>query len=178
MKTNVIERLPKIFSNQKPNDAFEYIQILGRENNQRVFKYIRKDYVHEVENLNKYKVFIAAANGSGAIGETLSTPLIGAPLIGATESFISIGCFDSLEEATACFKYVKTKFARALLGVLKVTQHITPDKWKYVPMQDFTSASDIDWSKNVAEIDRQLYAKYGLDEQEIAFIEKNVKEMD
>lgn len=74
-------------------------------------------------------------------------------------------------------KYIKTRFARTLLGILKVTQHNPPSTWKYVPLQDFTSSSDIDWSQSVADIDRQLYAKYGLDEKEVAFIESHVKEM-
>lgn len=64
-----------------------------------------------------------------------------------------------------------------MLGILKVTQDNPPDKWKYVPLQDFTVNSDIDWTQSVAEIDRQLYAKYGLDDKEIAFIESHVKEM-
>ena len=63
------------------------------------------------------------------------------------------------------------------MGVLKVTQHITSGKWKYVPLQDFTPTSDIDWSKSISEIDQQLYKKYGLDETEIEFIESHVKEM-
>ena len=46
------------------------------------------------------------------------------------------------------------------------------------PLQDFTSASDIDWSKPIPEIDQQLYAKYGLDPEEIAFIEAKVKPME
>lgn len=46
-----------------------------------------------------------------------------------------------------------------------------------IPLQDFTPASDIDWSKSIPEIDRQLYAKYGLDAAEIEFIETHVKEM-
>ena len=74
-------------------------------------------------------------------------------------------------------KYVKTKFARAMLGILKVTQNNAKPTWKYVPLQDFTSSSDIDWSKSVHEIDLQLYRKYGLDEKEIEFIETHVKEM-
>lgn len=74
-------------------------------------------------------------------------------------------------------KYVKTKFARTMLGILKRTQDNPPEKWKYVPLQNFTSNSDIDWSKSVAEIDRQLYKKYLLDEKEIDFIESYVKEM-
>lgn len=64
-----------------------------------------------------------------------------------------------------------------MLGVKKVTQHTAKSVWKFVPLQDFTATSDIDWTKPIPEIDRQLYAKYGLDENEISFIEKNVKEM-
>ena len=75
-------------------------------------------------------------------------------------------------------KYVKTKFARTMLGVLKITQHNPASTWRYVPLQDFTSASDIDWSKSVHEIDEQLYQKYGLSENEVGFIETNVKEME
>ena len=74
-------------------------------------------------------------------------------------------------------RYVKTKFARAMLGVLKITQDCPAPKWKYVPLQDFTAHSDIDWSKSVAEIDRQLYRKYDLTADEIEFIETHVKEM-
>lgn len=90
---------------------------------------------------------------------------------------MSIGCFDTKEEALNTEKYIKTKFVRALVGILKITQHITPATWAYVPLQDFTAASDIDWTKSIPEIDKQLYAKYGLDEKEIAFIESHVKEM-
>lgn len=65
-----------------------------------------------------------------------------------------------------------------MLGVLKATQDNNRDVWRLVPLQDFTSRSDIDWSKSVAEIDQQLYAKYGLDESEIAFIESKIKPME
>ena len=126
----------------------------------------------------KYKIMIPKANGSGAIGEVLSTPLVGTPLVGFTETFISIGETDSKEEANAILKYVKTKFARTMLGILKVTQNNAKPTWKYVPLQDFTSTSDIDWSKSIAEIDRQLYKKYGLIPDEIKFIETHVKEME
>ena len=66
---------------------------------------------------------------------------------------------------------------RTCLGILKVTQDNNKDTWKYVPLQDFTSQSDIDWSKSISEIDQQLYKKYGLNEAEINFIETHVKEM-
>ena len=74
-------------------------------------------------------------------------------------------------------KYIKSKFARVILGVLKVTQDNDRGVWKLIPLQDFTQSSDIDWSKSIHEIDLQLYRKYGLDENEIEFIETHVKEM-
>ena len=95
-----------------------------------------------------YNVFVPEANGTGAIGEVLSTPVIG-----HTDTFLSIGKFASAQEASACLKYVKSKFARCMLGTLKATQHNPKNTWANVPMQDFTSNSDIDCSKNVAEVD-------------------------
>ena len=155
---------------------------MGREGNERVYKYIRRDYVNHVPNLDKYKVFVPKSNGSGALGEVLSTPVIGQPVIGQpvighTETFISIGSFDTNEEAQACYKYVCSKFCRVMLGILKCTPDNPPEKWKYVPLQDFTPSSDIDWTKSIEEIDQQLYKKYELSKEEIDFIETHVKEM-
>lgn len=65
-----------------------------------------------------------------------------------------------------------------MLGILKITQHNPPAKWEKVPLQDFTSNSDIDWSKSIPEIDQQLYAKYGLSPEEIDFIERMIKPME
>lgn len=90
----------------------------------------------------------------------------------------SIGAFQTIEEAEAANKYIKTKFCRVLLGILKITQHIAPDKWRYVPMQDFTKKSDINWLRTIKEIDSNLYEKYGLNNDEINFIESHVKEME
>lgn len=172
------ERMPKLFTEDKPNDGHEYVQLLGNVKNKRCYRWFRRDYIAPVDNLGKYKVIVPKANGSGAIGEVLSTPLIGTPLIGYTETYISIGSTDSLNEAEAILKYVKTKFARTMLGVLKVTQNNPKETWQYVPMQDFTENSDIDWTKSVHDIDLQLYKKYGLSDEEIAFIESKVKPMD
>ena len=177
MATNIFDRLPQIFFDAKPTDGNDYIRILGRTNNERAYKYVRRDYVNKVKNLDKFKLFIPKANGIGAFGEVISSPITATPGVGSTETFLSIGILDSEYEMDAALKYIKTKFARALLGVLKTTQDITPDKWKYVPLQDFTAHSDIDWSKSVAEIDRQLYRKYDLTADEIEFIETHVKEM-
>ncbi|MGO1442546.1 MAG: restriction endonuclease, partial [Lactobacillus delbrueckii] len=75
-------------------------------------------------------------------------------------------------------KYIKTKFCRTLLGTLKITQHNSISAWKNVPLQDFTSNSDIDWTKSIPEIDQQFYKKYNLTEDEINFIETKVQAMD
>ena len=175
--SNIFSRFPEIFYDSQQNDTD--IQIYGREDNKRVYKWTKKEYIAEHPNLDKYKIFIPGANGSGAIGEVLSTPLIGEPLIGYTQTFISFGAFDNREEAENLLKYIKTKFARAMLGTLKITQNNkTKEVWKNVPLQDFTSNSDIDWSQSIAELDAQLYRKYGLSQEEIDFIESKVKEME
>ena len=98
--------------------------------------------------------------------------------MGHTQTFISIGAFDTEAEANAALKYVKSKFARAMLGILKITQHNDSKTWAKVPLQDFTPNSDIDWTKSISEIDEQLYKKYGLDADEIKFIEEKVRGME
>ncbi len=165
----------EVFSDEKKSE--DEIKILGLIQNKRHYRYISDKYLGEHGNLKKYKVLLPKSNGSGALGEVLSTPLIGEPLIGYTQSFIGIGAFDTQAEAEACLKYIKSKFARVMLGILKITQDNNSEKWRYVPLQDFTDQSDIDWTQPVSDIDRQLYKKYGLSEEEISFIEDHVKEM-
>lgn len=174
---SAFERMPALFTEEKPNDGNEYVQFLGLLRAKRVYRWFRRDYFKAVNSFEKYRVFIPAANGSGTFGEVLSTPIIGQPAIGHTETFMTIGAFEKEVEAKACYEYICSKFCRAMLGVLKITQHNSPEKWAYVPLQDFTPTSDIDWSKSIPEIDQQLYAKYGLDAEEIDFIETHVKPM-
>lgn len=177
--SNVFEKLPDLFTEVQGKGR---IGFYGRLGSDRCIRYIERKYIEDHPNLEKYKVFVPESNGSGAIGEVLSTPLIGEPLIGepligGTQTFLSIGAFDSRSEAEACLKYIKTKFARTMLGILKATQHNPKDTWRLVPLQDFTAGSDIDWSQSVADIDRQLYKKYALTPDEIAFIEEKVSPM-
>ena len=183
MSSNIFDRLPQIFFNEPQNDGFEYIRMLGRKEGSRAYQYIRRIYVKNVANLDTYKIVMARADGAaGTIGNPvpariLGTPIIEEPKTGTTESFLSIGSFEDRETAENALKYIKSKFMRTLVSILKTTQDITPDKWKYVPLQDFTPSSDIDWSKSIHEIDLQLYRKYGLSVEEIEFIETHVKEM-
>ena len=177
--SNLFEKFENVvFWDNPPDSDYEYVRLYGRKNNERCYMWIRRDYIDVPDNFEKYKVFVPAANGCGAIGEVLSTPVIGEPVIGHNQTFISIGKFDTRDEAERCLKYIKTKFARALLGTLKVTQNGKREVYANIPIQDFTEKSDIDWSKSIPEIDEQLYKKYGLADDEIAFIETHVKAME
>jgi DNA or RNA helicases of superfamily II len=181
LKSSTFESLDKVFLKEEPEDVENYYKILGLYQSKRAWRWIEKKYMtprYSENNVEKYKVLVPESNGNGAIGEVLSTPLIGTPLTSATPTFISIGQFETALEAENCMKYLKTKFARALLGVLKITQHNPKSTWQRVPVQDFTPNSDIDWTKSIPEIDQQLYTKYGLDEHEIAFIEEKVRAME
>ena len=175
--SNAFENLPEIFVQSEQECGNNGVRIMGRVKGSRQIRWINSQYLQTCEYLNYYNVFVPEANGTGAIGEVLSTPVIGVPVIGHTDTFLSIGKFASAEEASACLKYVKSKFARCLLGTLKATQHNPKDAWTNVPMQDFTSNSDIDWSKSIPGIDMQLYAKYELSDEEISFIESMIKPM-
>ncbi len=180
IRPNYFEKFPDIFRVSKEDN--HNIKIVGLEKgNKRAERYVKSELIDD-QNIKNWKVFIPKSNGSGAIGEVMSTPLTGEPLTGepltgCTGSFIQLGSFKSEAEANNCMKYIKTKFCRAMLGTLKVTQDNPKSTWKNVPLQDFTNKSDIDWSKSIVEIDKQLYAKYGLDKKEIEFIETHVKAM-
>lgn len=175
--TNIFDLLPDLFFDEAPDDGREYVCLMGRRNNARCSKYIRAEYIDTGDNFARWKVLIPKSNGSGTLGETLSHPLVVPPQVGYTQSFLGIGSQETEAEARAIYQYICTKFCRVLLGILKITQDNPPEKWAYVPMQDFSAASDIDWSQSVADIDRQLYRKYDLSKEEQVFIERMGKEM-
>ena len=182
VSTNTFEQLALLFHEARPGDRSEYVQLLGVIKNRRTLRWIRRDYITGPDSLDKYKVAVPAANGSGSttdfFGVALNNPTVLEPGVAVTQTFITVGSFETEAEAQACQKYVKTKFARTMLGVLKITQHNPRNTWKFVPAQNFSRSSDIDWTKTIPEIDAQLYAKYGLDTEEIAFIEAQVKPME
>ena len=179
IKSNAFDNVTLFHEDKNDGD----VSIIGVMNNVRTWRYIKTDYIDMFhENIKGYKVIVPASNGSGALGEVLSTPLIGTPLIGTpligyTQTFIGFGNFNTMTEAENCMKYIKSKFARTMLGILKITQANTRECWRLVPIQDFTSNSDIDWNKSISDIDKRLYQKYGLSDDEINFIETHVKEM-
>lgn len=174
-RNNIFTKV-NLFRDKKIN--IDDIATIGVIKNKRINKFINKKYVDfEHPNIKKYKALVARANGSGKYGDTMSSPFTLKPDEAYTQTFIGIGSFDFEIEADNTIKYIKSKFARAMLGVLKITQDNDREVWRLVPTQDFTSNSDIDWTKSIPEIDQQLYKKYGLSQEEIDFIESHVKEM-
>lgn len=147
------------------------------ENLKRKVIYISKsDIKKNASDIDKHKVFIPEVGGSGNDSKILGTPEYAAPNSVCSQSYL-YASFESELEARNFINYIRTKFLRVLVSAIKITQHATSRVYRYVPMQDFTENSDINWSKSVAEIDQQLYAKYKLSDKEIAFIESMIKPM-
>lgn len=154
-------------------------KIIGLIKGKREFRYIPNQALKKnIEGAKAYKVFIPRANGSGVFGEVFSTPMLGSPMLICTDTFLQVGQFDNSVEAENLLKYVKTKFFRAMVGVKKTAVFNYKDAFSFVPIQDFTPESDIDWSKSIEEVDKQLYRKYDLSDKEIAFIEEKVRPME
>lgn len=180
LERNIFEKIDRFTENRSLDTD---IRILGMEKRKRKTKYISKQYIDlSHENLFSYKVIVSTSNGgAGNLGKDpvsiCGIPEVYGPGTGYTRTFLGIGSFESKQEALNCANYIKTKFCRCMLGVLKATQLMNKDVWHMIPLQDFSDSSDIDWSQSIKDVDQQLYRKYGLDEKEIAFIEKHVKEM-
>lgn len=174
--SKAVELLPDIFKNATDENE-KYVKMLSKGKNGREYKFIKREYLQHNPYIDTYNVLVPESNGTGAF-DAFSSPVIAKPNEGSTDTFISIGTYESILEADSTLKYIKTKFARALLGIKKATQHNPRETWVHIPVQDFTENSDIDWSKSIPEIDQQLYAKYNLTEEEISFIEKMIKPME
>ena len=175
-RNNIFDKIP-LFTEAKTSE--DDVAVFGVIKNKRLWRWFPKKFIDmSHENINQWKVLVARVNGNGVFGETLSTPLVEKPMEAYTQTFIGIGSFETENEANAALKFIKTKLARTMLGVLKITQDNSIETWRMIPLQNFTSESDIDWSKSIHEIDLQLYRKYNLSKEEIDFIETNVKEME
>lgn len=144
-----------------------------------------KDVPQNKEIVDKWKVIMSKASAEHA-GQTdangrkriVSRLEVLPPYTICTESYLLLDIFDNEEEAQNLKKYIRTCFTRFLLASILITQNIVRDKFKFVPIQNYKNNSDIDWSQSIPDIDRQLYTKYNLSDDEIAFIEKMIKPMD
>lgn len=95
-----------------------------------------------------------------------------------THTYLTIGSFKKEINTHNLEKYLNTRFLRFLLVQSLSGLDISKEKFRFVPLQDFTSSSDIDWTKSIPEIDTQLYKKYELSEEEIKFIESMIRPME
>lgn len=148
-------------------------------------RYISRSLISKgLDFLESYKVFTSKGNGGAGLltdGKPVAIigkSFVGVPNMACTDSLIPFGKFKSKLEAKNLQKYMASKFLRFCVGILKVSQNLYQNVYGFVPLQDFTANSDIDWSQSVADIDRQLYAKYGLTAEEIDFIESMIKPME
>ena len=140
----------------------------------------RDEIKHNTAWIDAYKVFTPRANNIGTeLNDDNLNTFVGEPHSICTESYIVLGADLNLDKKSASHlrKYFTTKFTRFLHSIAKASQDATSKTYKFVPLQDFTSGSDIDWSKTIPQINQQLYKKYNLSEEEISFIESMIKPM-
>jgi len=170
-KSNIVE---DISSNVKSNNEAE---LRCKDN---VIRWITPDVVLKNKDIfEKYKVFISKSAGNpNSDTKVIGYPYVGEPMSACTDSLFPIGKFDTLKEAENLAKYLKTKFLRFLASILKSSHNVTQIVYRFVPLQDFTDESDIDWNKSISEIDAQLYIKYGLTDAEINYIESKIKQVE
>ena len=129
----------------------------------------------------KRQVFTPYANNIGTeLNDDNQNSFVGEPNSVCTETFLAIGADLNLSEEAAknLSVYLKTKFARYLHSLAKISQHGTKQTYRFVPMQDFTEKSDIDWSKPIDNIDEQLFDKYNLSQEEREHIKNSIKDME
>ena len=137
-----------------------YIEKLKRKT-----AYIKRSAVKKnIKDIDKYKVFIPEAAGSGNDPYVVGKPEYAGKNTICTQSYLYVP-FENEAETKNFIAYISTKFFRVLVSACKVSQHTPSKTYRFVPMQDFTENSDIKWDKSIAEIDQQLYEKYGLTEE-------------
>jgi len=140
----------------------------------------REEITKNTEWIDKFKVYTPRANNIGTeLNDDNLNSFVGIPNTICTESYLVIGVDLELNQtsATNLCKYLTTKFARFQHSLGKASQDATSKTFRFVPTQNFTDNSDIDWSKSTVEIDKQLYTKYKLTKEEIEFIESMIKSM-
>ena len=142
------------------------------------------EFIDRDKILNKYKVVITKAMSGGNKPSSdgkyiiVSSLKLLKPKEVCTETYLCIGDFDNEHKANHLCNYIKTKTFRFLLLQALTSINISKDKFSFVPIQDFSTKSDIDWNSPIPEIDAQLYKKYGLSQEEIAFIESMIRPME
>lgn len=144
-------------------------------------RYVEKEQIpSHKEWINDWKVYVSRANNIGTeLNDDNFNAFVGKPNTICTESFMVLTVGLKIDEISAnnICKYFKTKFSRFMHSLAKASQDATAKTYRFVPLQDFTSNSDIDWNKSIPKIDEQLFDKYNLSKPERDFIASKVREM-
>ena len=136
----------------------------------------KKDINKNMNDVEKIKVFLNGASGSGNDPKVLGDPEFAPENSVCSQSYI-YSAFDSEDEAKSFIKYIKTKFFRALVSAIKITQSAPKRVYRFVPLEIFRYKNDIDWKKSIFEINQQLYKKYELTNDEVGFIDNLIQPM-
>ena len=123
-----------------------------------------------LEMVSKYKIYVSRAYNAGDNypHQIIGKPILGEPNSCCSETYISIGPFKDKKETQNVISYINTKFFRFMVFLIKVSQMASSKVYEFVPIQDFTQ----EWT------DEKLYAKYGLTDEEINFIESMIRPME
>lgn len=133
--------------------------------------YVAKKIIVKNENLiDRYKVLVSKASPGGDEypHSIVSQPIVSEPNSVCTETYLVIKDVDSIIEAENLVSYIKTRFFRFMMSLVKNTQNISKASYTFVPLQDFSHP----WT------DEMLYRKYKLSSDEIAFIESMIRPME
>ena len=165
------------FKVYESSDKDHDVLLFHIENQKRKIEYVRNEDIRKNRlDIDKIKVFNTCSGGSGNDPIVLGKPEFAPSHSVCSQSYL-YSKFDTEEEALNFIKYIRSKFLRILVSAVKITQAAPKKVYKFVPLQDFTANSDIDWNQSIAEIDAQLYRKYNLNNDEIDFIERMIKPM-
>lgn len=161
---------PYVCTSKESTDMIPIVDASG-------FLYANREDLNDGYNLiDNYNVIVTHAVGSKdyVLPRTMQILQIGQA---CSVTYLCIGATKNKENAENLLKYIKTRFVRFLIKQALSGINISAKSFMFVPMQDFKSDSDIDWSQSISNIDQQLYKKYNLTEEEIAYIEKTIKPM-
>jgi len=181
----VSSRNPFGFSSNKRGKSQKFENCVSLYSSEGLSYIPEKEVDVKNQYLKTYKIMISKVTSEHAgepdkngMFKILSRTELINPSEACTDSYLVIGSFINKVEADALLKYLKSKFSRFLLLQAVTSINLSKDKFDFIPLQNFTLNSDIDWSKSIPEIDKQLYKKYGFTKEEIDFIESMIKPME
>ena len=156
---------------EKFSNAIKIYGVKGKKGGaRRIAGFVDKSILTDkYEAIKKYKIFFTTTYSAGAVVPPL--PILSGKNEACTETFLLIGPFNSRVEQENCHKYIRTTLFQFLLFLGHGTMQVNKEVFRFIPMQNFSQTSDIEWTKPLDEINKQLFTKYNLDENDIKTIE-------